>query len=294
MRSAFPELLARQGQPAAIATLVDKTGSAPLPIGTAMVVWQDGTVRGWISGGCVDADVVAVAERVLATGRSELREYGPPSPFGVGLTCGGRLRVLVEPVYPELLTAAAEVASDRPVVLRVDLETGERGVSWSTRAEGASLVGSAFVASFLPRPRLVVVSSTAVTNPLVRLASELGWRPVVVEHRPVFAAQVLGAEVVPRMSGVELDRRCAVAVLSHEPAVDVPAIMAAFSAGSAYVGAMGSAATHRDRVRRLREAGAGRADLARLRSPIGLAGVGGRGPVELAVAVAAELGSAGA
>ncbi|MCP3802269.1 XdhC family protein [Allokutzneria sp. A3M-2-11 16] len=290
MRSIFPDLLERQGEPAAIATLVDKTGSAPLPVGSAMVVWRDGTVRGWISGGCVDSDVVAVAERVLLDGVAEIREYGPPSLMGVGLTCGGQLRVLVEPVYPELLTAAAAVVSDRAVTLSTDLSTGSHSLSWSS-GEGFSLHGSTFVAGFAPRPLLVIVSATAVTNPLAQLASSFGWRVVVVEHRPVFAAQI-SCDVVPRLDGLVLDRRSAVAVLSHDPMVDVPAIMAAFAASCGYVGAMGSAVTHVDRVRRLRAAGASDGDLARLRSPIGSAGVGGRSPVELAVAIGVELGVA--
>jgi len=79
-----------------------------------------------------------------------------------------------------------------------------------------------------------------------------------------------------------------VAVLSHDPKFDEPAIAEAFRRGARYVGAVGSRKTQAERRSRLREAGVGDEDLARLRGPIGL-DLGGRASAETALAIMAEI-----
>jgi xanthine dehydrogenase accessory factor len=156
-----------------------------------------------------------------------------------------------------------------------------------------------FVTTHAPPPLLLLVSWTPVADHLARMGAQLGYRVVVLEHRPAFGAQAeaAGAEVVPGLPQTTLgslrreallDVRSAVVVLTHDARVDVPALLEATSAGVGYVGAMGSAATHRDRHKRLRAAGMDAADLARINSPIGLP-LGGRAPAEIATAIAAQL-----
>ena len=79
-----------------------------------------------------------------------------------------------------------------------------------------------------------------------------------------------------------------ICVLTHDPKFDVPVLEVALRAPAAYIGAMGSRRTHEDRLERLREVGMSEAELARLRSPVGL-DLGARTPEETAVAIAAEL-----
>jgi len=85
-----------------------------------------------------------------------------------------------------------------------------------------------------------------------------------------------------------LGPRDAVAVLTHDPKFDVPAIKAALATSVGYLGAMGSRHTHEKRVARLREEGVGDAELARIMAPIGL-DIGSRTPEETAVAIVAEI-----
>src|SRR5207248_8410976 len=85
-----------------------------------------------------------------------------------------------------------------------------------------------------------------------------------------------------------VDERTVICVLTHDPKFDVPLLEVALRTGAAYIGAMGSRRTHDDRLARLREAGITGAELARLRSPIGL-DLGARTPEETAVSVAAEI-----
>ena len=78
------------GRTVTLATVVAVHGSAPLPVGSAMVVIDDGTVLGSVSGGCVESAVHDEALRVAATGRPVLLSFGPAEhPYEVGLTCGG-------------------------------------------------------------------------------------------------------------------------------------------------------------------------------------------------------------
>ena len=85
-----------------------------------------------------------------------------------------------------------------------------------------------------------------------------------------------------------MDGRTVVCVLTHDPKFDVPLLEVALRIPVAYVGAMGSRRTHKEREARLREAGLDEAEIARLSSPIGL-DLGARTPEETAVSIAAEI-----
>jgi xanthine dehydrogenase accessory factor len=84
------------------------------------------------------------------------------------------------------------------------------------------------------------------------------------------------------------DDRTVICVLTHDPKFDVPLLEEALRRPAAYIGAMGSRRTHEDRMSRLTQSGLSPAELARLRSPIGL-DLGARTPEEVAVSVAAEI-----
>ena len=90
------------------------------------------------------------------------------------------------------------------------------------------------------------------------------------------------------LAGTDVDARTVICVLTHDPKFDVPLLEVALRTPAGYIGAMGSRRTHDDRLARLREVGLTEAELARLRSPIGL-DLGARTPEETAVSIAAEL-----
>lgn len=89
-----------QGKGVALATVVQTWGSAPRPVGSHLVVDQDGLFLGSVSGGCVEGDVVAQALDVIATGQAALLEFGvaDETAWRAGLSCGGRISVYVERV----------------------------------------------------------------------------------------------------------------------------------------------------------------------------------------------------
>jgi xanthine dehydrogenase accessory factor len=90
------------GRRVALARVIGTQGSAPREPGAAMAVSEDGEVAGSVSGGCVETAVVAEALDALATGRPRLATFGysDDKAFAVGLTCGGTIRLFVEPLGP--------------------------------------------------------------------------------------------------------------------------------------------------------------------------------------------------
>jgi xanthine/CO dehydrogenase XdhC/CoxF family maturation factor len=88
----------RSGRGVAIATVVETWGSAPRPVGSHLVIDEEGRFLGSVSGGCVEGDVVTEAQDVIADGKARTLEYGvaDETAWRVGLSCGGRIRVYVE------------------------------------------------------------------------------------------------------------------------------------------------------------------------------------------------------
>ncbi|MFF7468135.1 XdhC family protein [Streptomyces sp. NPDC008092] len=114
----------RAERPFALATIVDVTGSAPLPIGTSVGVDEDGNAVGSISGGCVEGAVYELCRQVLHDQGPTRRAwfgYSDDDAFAVGLTCGGELGVLVQRIdpagRPHLGAALAEAAEGRPAAV---------------------------------------------------------------------------------------------------------------------------------------------------------------------------------
>ena len=98
------------GQALAVATVIDTWGSSPRPTGSKMIVTAGGQIAGSVSAGCVETAVIEAAQEVIATGRPQLLNYGvaDDTAWEVGLACGGRIQVFVEPgtaweaTYPAL------------------------------------------------------------------------------------------------------------------------------------------------------------------------------------------------
>lgn len=104
----------RDGRPCAVATIVGATGSVPRALGTAMLVSPDGAVTGSLSGGCIEGAVVEAALEAIASGESNRQFFGfsDDDAFAAGLTCGGTLEVLVQPVFPEDGTGRRKEGND--------------------------------------------------------------------------------------------------------------------------------------------------------------------------------------
>ena len=90
----------KAGHGVALATVVETWGSAPRPAGSSLVVNDEGTFLGSVSGGCVEGAVVTEALDVISSGTPRMLEFGVADEAArvVGLSCGGTIRVFVEKV----------------------------------------------------------------------------------------------------------------------------------------------------------------------------------------------------
>lgn len=179
------------------------------------------------------------------------------------------------------------------------LAAGRSGVRhYGRHGEARGREVGVFLEAFVEPPRMVIFGAVDFTAALAQVAKVLGYRVTVCDARAVFATRQrfpMADEVVVdwphrylSKAGASLGPRDAVCVLTHDPKFDVPAVRAALATRVGYLGAMGSRRTHLERTRRLRDAGVGEAELARLMGPIGL-DLGARTPEETAVSICAEI-----
>jgi xanthine dehydrogenase accessory factor len=323
------------GLPVAIATVVSTWGSAPRAAGAKMAMTGEGQIAGSVSGGCVEAAVVEAGAGVLASRAPRLLDFGVTDEraWEVGLACGGKISIFVEPlderIYPALREAALsgrahavatvirgpasllgskviagtstatagvpeEIARFAAQEAREALVSGE-----SRRLEAPGPGGEAceiFLEVARPAPTLVAVGGVHIAVALTALAGTLGYRTIVVDPREAFgnrerfphADLLISAWPDEGLRQIGLDSSTAVAVLTHDPKLDDPALQAALTSEAFYVGALGSRSTQEKRRKRLLAAGLTEAQLARLHAPIGL-DLGGRSPEEIALAVLAQI-----
>ncbi|MEE8455021.1 MAG: XdhC family protein, partial [Limibaculum sp.] len=235
--------------------------------------------------------------------------------FAVGLACGGRIRVMVEPVGqgqgagqgidPGLLDELVAARAQRRAVAVVT-DTG----NWTREIAGpetdparfdADRSGfdeadpARFVAIHNPPLRLAVVGAVHIAQPLLVMAEAAGYDVTLIDPREAFASEgrFPGGRLVHEwpdaaLSAHGLDSRTAVVTLTHDPKLDDPALDAALKSPVFYIGALGSTRTHAKRVARLTEAGFAQAQIARIDAPIGL-DLGARSPAEIAVAIMAQM-----
>jgi xanthine dehydrogenase accessory factor len=208
-------------------------------------------------------------------------QQGPAAPMGVPLVVHADGRLDGSLGEAEADAALVEAASGRLA----------SGTSGTLELGGAQL----FLEAFPAWPRLVVIGAVPVAAAVARIAGELGYETIVVDARPAFARaeRVPGARLVvawpdEAAEAIELGPADAVAVLSHDPKFDDPAVVAALERGCRYVGVLGSRKTQAARRQRLLELGVTAEQLERLHAPIGL-DLGGRTPAETALAILAEI-----
>ena len=89
-----------EGRGVAIATVIATWGSSPRPVGSQLVLDEDGRFVGSVSGGCIEGAVIAQGIEAIGDGQSRVLDFGVSNEqaWEVGLTCGGKVQVYVEPV----------------------------------------------------------------------------------------------------------------------------------------------------------------------------------------------------
>ena len=153
-----------------------------------------------------------------------------------------------------------------------------------------------FVEVISPPPTLIAVGGVHITVALMALAKTLGYRTVVVDPRSAFGNetrfpyvdQLIQSWPQEAFQRIPINRSTAVAMLTHDPKLDDPALKIALPSAAFYVGALGSKTTQAKRRQRLLEDGLTQGQLDRLHGPIGL-DIGAGTPEEIAISIMAEI-----
>ena len=153
-----------------------------------------------------------------------------------------------------------------------------------------------FMEAILPPPTLIAVGGVHITIVLVALAKTLGYRTVVVDPRSAFGNetrfpnvdQLIQAWPQEAFERLPITRSTAIAMLTHDPKLDDPALKIALPSRAFYVGALGSKTTQAKRRQRLLDEGLTEEHLDRLHGPIGL-NIGADTPEEIAMSIMAEI-----
>ena len=312
------------GESIALATVVWTEGSSPRPLGSRMAVTDSGKMVGSVSGGCVEGDVFQEARRVLAEREARRLHYGAVEGGGwqVGLACGGKIDVYVEPLVDihRLLVQALQRDETVGLATRLDGEghllawadgrlRGDRSLApqltsfvgasefpWSTAELTRCAEGEVFLEVFARPSTLTIIGAVHIAQPLVAMAQLLGFHVRLVDARRTFATRERFPDVDELVIAWPQDGlvpetlrpRDAVVILTHDPKFDVPALEAVLRSPVGYVGLLGSTATQDRRQKALRELGFGEQDLTRIHGPVGL-DIGGRRPEEIALAIMAQI-----
>lgn len=181
-------------------------------------------------------------------------------------------------------------------VLNLARATLSRGISERVMLNDSVEV---FLEVILPPPTLIAVGGVHITIALMALAKTLGYRTVVVDPRSAFGSeerfphvdQLITSWPDEAFQQIPITRSTAIAMLTHDPKLDDPALKIALPSPAFYVGALGSKTTQAKRRQRLLDDGLTEAQLNRLHGPIGLE-IGAGTPEEIAMSIMAEIVSA--
>jgi xanthine dehydrogenase accessory factor len=247
--------------------------------------------------------------------------------FNVGLACGGQIEVFIQPfgkAFPTEKPVAFAFVVDGPeqgsgmlawesgkhrgsigqgeafdqrvaTDAMAQLRQGRAGqLRYEDAPEGPTRV---FVDTYPAQPTIVIFGAVHIGVALAQLAKDVGgFRVVVVDARGAWATterfptadeiHIMHAD--DYLKGHPLSSNAYVAVLSHDPKLDDPALFGALQSDARYVGAIGSGKTQRERRQRLIAAGLTEAQMDRLHGPIGL-DLGAQSPEEIGVAILAQM-----
>jgi xanthine dehydrogenase accessory factor len=295
----------------ALATLVSATGSSSKKVGAKMVVGRSGRILGGVTiGGCVDAQVVAASDALLANGDRTLLSISldDDEAWEIGLTCGGTVEVLIErvdvqdandPIVAAHRAADALLARGEQAAIVTPIEPA--GAPFAVSADEAEraardTAGRVFVDRIAPATTLIVVGAGQVAMSLTRFARELEMRSIVIDGRERYATRErfpdadevrvgMPSEIVaqlPQTSGT------AAILVAHDYKYELPVLRQLLRAPIGYIGMLGSKKRGAAVREILRDEGFTDDELARVHSPIGL-DIGGKSAAEIALSILAEV-----
>lgn len=260
-----------------LATVVDVRGSGYRLPGARMLMLANGDAVGTVSGGCLEADVLERAKKVLATGQAEVFTYDTTgdenSVFSMNMGCRGVIEISLEPV-----------GKHSPLIDEMRAAYERREASQNVEIPIAVLLYGA--------------GADAV--PFVRIAAEIGWQVTVHDHRPAYltdarfptAEKLVLQNSDESLGPVNADNRTAAVIMTHNYARDRIILPAMLKSDVFYVGALGPKLRTEQLLEEIASSGERFSDtqLARLYAPVGL-DIGADTPESIALSIIGEIQS---
>lgn len=293
------------GQRLLLATVAQTWGSSPRPVGSMMVLREDGRVVGSVSGGCIEDDLInrytqAYGGSGLPDSLPQVARYGVSADEAhrFGLPCGGTLELILEfnPSLAAMEQLLARLDAGTLARRTLDMRSGKVRLEPTETPDPFYFDGERMASTLGPGYRMLLIGAGTLAEYVATMAQFNGFKVTVCDPRPEYMGgwNVPGVEQVMGMPDDAVrafnpDLRTCIVALSHDPKLDDLALLEALHSPAFYIGAIGSRRNNGIRRERLIEHfGESEATLKRLHGPIGIY-IGSKTPAEIAVSVMAEI-----
>lgn len=250
-----------------------------------MLIGEDGSFVGSISGGCLEEGIANTALEVFSQRKTKRVVIDTRPHFG----CPGKLHVLVEEMDPAFVSRIGSELRARRSLLLVTDAGGTRFADGET---------GELLEKVCPPPRLVAIGWTPDMDPVLGFAARLGWElhRVLRDPRMIAETAAVAGETIRALAADEMvatfkpDTTTAVLVMTHHLATDFGFLREILPAGYGYVGLLGSKRRRETLLAELGELGLLEDPVVtdRLHAPVGL-DLGGHHPSTIALAIVAEI-----
>lgn len=269
----------RNAVPCALCVVTNVSGGSARSVGTLVAVRADGKMAGYVSHGCVDADLRLQAQAAIEAAQPRQLVYGVGSPFmDLQLPCGGTVEVLVDPAPDPGACALVlqQLQTRQPIALNF---TGEAGlVSAQPQQAHTGWMGNTFTAWHPPALQLIVAGTGPLIAAVTGISKSMRLPIFLLSPDPAAEDQLAGSDranfvhlkTQDAQLELPLDNWTAVLLLFHDHDWEVSLLQAALQGNPCYIGALGSSRTHHQRLATLKELGMTDKDLARITGPIGI------------------------
>ena len=261
----------QSGTPCALVMITGTEGGAVRREGALMAVTETGARCGYLSGGCIDADIALHARHAIATNTPRQLRYGKGSPFvDIRLPCGGGidLAVIPQPDASSMNAAATGLRARQAVTLELA----------SLMSSAPDSIAADFRAQYHPKLKLRIAGIGADPVALIKLARSMGLDAALWSQDEVCranAANISGTTPIPltvpdTLPEANDDTHTAFILMAHDPDWETPLLKQALAGSAFYIGAVGSPNTHKKRCEALKAHGVSEHEIARIHGPVGL------------------------
>lgn len=284
-----------EGHRIVLVTQIGSDGSSPRPVGSQMVVCEDGRSIGYLTGGCAEHVIVEDSLSALYEGQNRQLRLGAGSPyFDIPLPCGAGIDLFIDIHLGDHILAELNRAYSARVPVALDTSKIAQYSHRCVYDQNSAPSPEVFRRWYYPKRRLIILGKGPNMMALVRLALVSDYEVLVgSSDRDMLAeADRQGADVqllsTPAAFTLpEVDQWTAAVLMFHEHDWEPELLDKLLASQCFYIGALGSHRTHQQRLNSLAERGLLTAD-DRLHGPVGLA-IGAATPVEIAVSILAEM-----